>query len=165
MHAGEAAGGADSGMGSPRGICSATCPVWLVLEDLGGHKGWRRTAPTPQWPSCAYTVWTVWPQSEQGHGPSHPHESLTQVLQGLEHAGELVWGLLLFSPNPSACPSGGGPVGDPRQFITLTGFLRVAAMLSYPYSVTPCSHVYDAVVFSGFREFCLIPERPSVHHH
>ena len=56
-------------------------------------------------------------------------------------------------------------MGDPGQFITLTGFLRVAAMLSCPYSVTPCSHVYDAVVFSGFREFCLIPERPSVHPH
>lgn len=44
-------------------------------------------------------------------GPSHSHGPRTQVLQGLEHAGELIWGLLLFSPSPSACPSGGGPWG------------------------------------------------------
>lgn len=42
-------------------------------------------------------------------------------------------------------------MGDPGQSITLTGFLRIAAMLSYPYSVTPWSHVYAAVVFSLFN--------------
>ena len=126
MRAGEAAGGANSEMGSPGGICSAACPMGLVLEDLGATRAGGGQPPTLSG-SHVPTLDGLAPERAGGLlGPSHPHGPRTQVLQGLEHAGELIWGLLLFSPG---------------QFITLTGVLRMAAMLSYPYGVTPCSGV------------------------
>ena len=79
MRAGEAAGGANSGMGSPRGICSATCPVWLVLEDLGATRAGGEQPPPRSGPHVPTLSGQPGPRVSRGVGPlthmSHEHKS------------------------------------------------------------------------------------------
>lgn len=66
MRAREAAGGASSN-GEPWGNLQCCLPSGAGLGGPGGHKGWRRTAPTPQWLSCAHTGR---PGSRASRGPA-----------------------------------------------------------------------------------------------